>query len=39
LMKQWRMAFEIGKQNYAAGVAPALVARLLRLLFKQDERQ
>jgi len=39
LMKQWGMAFEIGKQNYEAGVAPASMARLLRLLFKQDERQ
>lgn len=39
LMQQWRLAFEIGKQNYKAGVAPASVARLLRLLFKQDEKQ
>jgi membrane protein DedA with SNARE-associated domain len=39
LMKQWRMAFEIGEQNLAAGVKPASVARLLSLLCKQDERQ
>jgi len=38
LMQQWRLAFEIGKQNYEAGVAPASVGRLLRLLFKQEER-
>jgi len=35
LMKQWRLAFEIGKQNYEAGVTPVSVGRLLQLLFKQ----
>jgi hypothetical protein len=34
LRQQWRMAFEVGKQNRQAGVAPASVTRLLRLLFQ-----
>ena len=35
LMEQWRMAFEIGKQNRRAGVEPATLRRLARLLLKK----
>lgn len=33
LFKQWRIAFEIGAQNRARGVAPVSLMRLLRRLF------
>jgi pimeloyl-ACP methyl ester carboxylesterase/membrane protein DedA with SNARE-associated domain len=33
LMKQWRMAFEIGEQNRRAGVKPVSVRKLLSSLF------
>jgi pimeloyl-ACP methyl ester carboxylesterase/membrane protein DedA with SNARE-associated domain len=39
LMKQWRMAFEIGSQNRGAGVRPVSIARLLRLVLGVKIRQ
>ncbi|MGH7455249.1 MAG: carboxylate--amine ligase, partial [bacterium] len=39
LMKQWRMAFEIGNQNRKAGIKPVSVARLSRILLGKNERQ
>ena len=35
LMQQWRLAFEIGKQNRRAGVEPASLKRLAGLLLKK----
>ncbi len=39
LVKQWRMAFEIGARNRQRGVKPASVWRLLRLLQGRKSQQ
>jgi hypothetical protein len=39
LMKQWRMAFEIGARNRQRGVKPVSVVKLSKLLFGEKVRQ